>query len=112
MEDIRQANLMELCYPDPAYRQEVWQYMSAAEPGWRDFLVQRKRGGKVLSSWANVRLADGSYVGIGIDMRERKRIENRLRDSEERYRTLVELSPDAICVEREGTIVFANSPAG
>jgi PAS domain S-box-containing protein len=111
MENIEQSSLLELCYPDPAYRQEVWQHMSSGEPGWKDFLVQRRRGGKVLSSWANIRLADGSYVGIGIDIRERKRFENHLRDSEERYRTLVELSPDAICVEREGTIVFANSTA-
>ena len=111
MKDFQQANALELLYPDPEYRREVWQYMSSAEPGWRDLLVQRKRGGRIVSSWANVRLSDDSHVAIGIDIRDRRRFENRLRESEERYRTLVELSPDAIIVEREGTILFVNSTA-
>lgn len=34
-----------------------------------------------------------------------------LRESEERYRLLVELAPDAILIEREGRIVFANPAA-
>lgn len=41
--------------------------------------------------------------------RERKRAEEVLRESEERYRRLVELSPDAIGIYSQGRIVFANS---
>lgn len=111
LEDFQENDVMELCYPDPVYRKHAWEYMMAAEPGWREFIVERKRGGQVASSWANVRLSDGSYVGIGIDVRQRKRYENRIRESEERYRTLVELSPDGIGVEREGTVRFVNTTA-
>jgi PAS domain S-box-containing protein len=111
LKDVQKSDPMELLYPDPDQQQEARQYMLSGEPGWRDFLVQRKRGGKVLSSWANIRLPDDSYIGIGIDIRERQRFESRLRESEERYRTLVELSPDAIAVERNGEILFVNSTA-
>src|SRR5215467_8809170 len=39
----------------------------------------------------------------------RKRAEEALLSSEERYRSLVELSPDALFVQSEGKIVFVNS---
>ncbi|GAP63996.1 hypothetical protein ARMA_2419 [Ardenticatena maritima] len=40
--------------------------------------------------------------------RSRQHIEEQLRESEARYRSLVELSPDAIILHRNGTILYAN----
>ena len=42
------------------------------------------------------------------DITEQKRIEKRIKQSEERYRALVESSPNAIVVHQEGKIVYAN----
>ncbi len=109
--DFREQEMVELCFPDPRVRQEAWEHLKTPEPRWRDFFAQAKDGERVVISMASVRLADGSYVAIGIDLRERARFEDCLRENEQRYRTLVEMSPDAISVERDGIIQFVNTTA-
>lgn len=48
---------------------------------------------------------------IGRDITARKRAEASIRESEERYRSLVELSPEAIAVHQDEKVVYLN-PAG
>ena len=52
------------------------------------------------------------YVGSAMDITAERRAEDELRKSEEKYRDLVDLSPDAIyVVDKEGKFISAN-PAG
>ncbi|MDP4175225.1 MAG: PAS domain S-box protein [Bacteroidota bacterium] len=83
-EDAVNGSFMELAYPDPDYRNEAIKYMQSFEPGWREFVAFAKDGSQIESSWSNIRLPDGIQIGIGIDLREAKRTERKLRESQEK----------------------------
>jgi PAS domain S-box-containing protein len=48
------------------------------------------------------------YQGVGRDITERVRAEEALKESEEKFRTLAEKSPNMIFINRGGRIVYAN----
>ncbi|NJR23048.1 MAG: PAS domain S-box protein [Richelia sp. CSU_2_1] len=105
-------DIMAECYPDPNYRAAVVEFMMRSDGTWRDFQTVN-RSGKILEmSWANVRLPDGSTVGIGQDITQRKQAEAALRESEAQLNAIVTHSLDGITiVDCEGNILFANPAA-
>jgi diguanylate cyclase (GGDEF)-like protein/PAS domain S-box-containing protein len=56
-------------------------------------------------------LEGGGFITTYTDITVRRVAEGKLKESEERFRRLVELAPDAILVHQGGTIVYANRQA-
>jgi len=100
LEEARAKDLMAALYPDPQYRAKIWDSMMREKVSWKDTEITTRSGDLLQSSWANIRLSDGSRVGIGIDMTARKKMEQDLlrlaaaiRQAEE---GIVLFSPDGI----------------
>jgi PAS domain S-box-containing protein len=90
LEEIQKDNLDILaeCYPDPQYRQEVLRFVANSNGKWADFRTIVRDGRTVDTTWALVHLSDGTFIGIGQDISERKRAERELRTSQEQLRAL------------------------
>ncbi|MEG5039333.1 MULTISPECIES: PAS domain S-box protein [unclassified Microcoleus] len=81
--EIKDRDILAEFYPQPEYRQYVLDEIQAANQKWSDFKTKVRDGRIIDTSWANVRLSDGSCIGIGQDITERKRVEFELKELNE-----------------------------
>jgi signal transduction histidine kinase len=88
--ELEQCDILVECYPDPEYRQSVLDFMVAATGKWQDLKTKTHDGRVIYTSWANIRLSDGTSIGIGQDITERKLAEESLQifTQQERERAL------------------------
>lgn len=70
-----------------------------------------KDGSKRWTTIEAVRLSENRFLGICTDVTDRRAMEQSLRTSEERYRSLIELSPDAIFINRDSRVLMVNPAA-
>jgi two-component system, sensor histidine kinase PdtaS len=111
----------EFVHPDDRdiVAEEVNNALTTPDPGYRALRKHRiiRRDGQVRDIIVRIRIdkdTEGRTVkthGANQDITEQSRAEDALRESEERYRTLVDQLPDYIIVHREGILLYANPTA-
>jgi len=90
------------------------QLVKSQQPTLKESYLLTKDGRQLLVEWRgrSVLKANGElefFFGVGIDITERKHLEQELRQSEERYRAIAEEQTDLICrFMTDGTLTFVN----
>lgn len=105
-------NLLSQIYPDPVYRKMVEEYMKSLETGWKELMPVARDGTVIDSAWANILVSRGIQIGIGIDLRERKRAEEEIRRNEQRLQGIFNnVAIGILEVDSEYRIITTNKRA-
>jgi PAS domain S-box-containing protein len=90
LEEIQRQDLdvTALTFSDTDYRRQILKFVAESNGDWRDSKLRTRNGRMRDTSWTVIHLSDGTRVGIGQDVSERKRTEEKLRRSREQLRSL------------------------
>ncbi len=118
-EEVLGKTPFDLMPPDEAARVEaVFGSIAQKREPFRDLanINRHKDGHLVFIESGGVAILDSNgdyrgYRGMDRDVTDRRRAAEALRASEDRYQTLVNLSPNAIVVQADGKYIFANPAA-
>jgi len=104
LEEAQEPGFFEKLFPDADYRERVLAFIEAAKGEWDDFQIHTKSGKLLETAWANIPLSDGSNIGIGIDVTERRKAETGLKESQRQLSTLMSNLPGMVfrCLNKPG----------
>ena len=96
LEELQQPdfNVLAEIYPDPREYQRVLDFIVAKSGKWEEFKARLRDGRMLDVTFTNVYLSDGTTLGFGLDITERKQAEEGLRQRA----SLLDLTHDTIFV--------------
>ncbi|WP_341731700.1 PAS domain S-box protein [Microcoleus sp. EPA2] len=92
-EEYNQIDVLASCYPNVDDYRKVVAHMIRADSSWQDFETQVRDGRKLITSWSQIRLSNGSSIGLGQDITERFLAEEALRESKQFLQTVLNTFP-------------------
>jgi PAS domain S-box-containing protein len=117
-EVIGKNEIWKLLYPQKEYRKDITDTINRIIHDKKylenfETTIRSKQGNEKVISWNTKGIPDATgrisdYIAIGVDVNDRQLAEKMLRESEERYRTVIENASEAIVVAQDGVLKFAN----
>ena len=98
-------------FPDPVQCRRARDFIRMGGGVWEEFRPRLRSGATPHTVFANVVLEDGTSVGIGQDISQRKVAQDALARSEDLFRSAVEEAPDAIFIQTGWCFAYANAKA-
>jgi PAS domain S-box-containing protein len=116
-EDFRTMSILQFLIPQDRVRvkENIQRILKGEESSGNEYTLLRKDGSTfpVLALSNRIITEDGKVGvrGVIINISEQKDTEEKLRESEEKFRNLAEQSPNMIFIDQKGMVMYANKEA-
>jgi PAS domain S-box-containing protein len=98
LSEAQRLDILAEAYPNPQDRKIAEEFIRRAERRWADFQMRTQSGRVIDASWARFALSDGSRIGFGLDITERKEAEAAQRREKETLRAIFDNIPVMISI--------------
>jgi PAS domain S-box-containing protein len=99
LEEAQQIDIVAETYPEAGDRDAVMAFIRRSDSGWVEFRPRTRDGRHIQTTWARFALEDGSSIGFGLDITDRKRADDelqRLLQAETRSRNEAEVALEQV----------------
>ena len=112
-EESANIDIMALFYPDPKIRKKTEDFMKAAPKEWLEIPFSTKSGEVLITEWTNIKLKNGTQIGIGLDITDKKKTQEELNITKDTLLNTFENMTDGfMMLDKDFNYTFLNTKAG